>query len=475
MDTRIVSAIASLAFLAGAEDSTLHAADLESIRKASNQAIVHVTVQVQLEGNDNRVVPITGSGFLVSTRGHVFTASHVIPRAGALVHVPCLADGGPAQGAPESRIPTLCEKKVKQVRGIFGSLGMASEAGKQPMSLLHRSGQGGANFDAALLVFESGGFDAAQVVKISDLPIDDGHQAVVAGFTDNQFETRVATVSQRLDGPGLVLQVQLMPGFSGGPVFNMYGEVIGIVSSDAGVGSATTGAVLVSSIKDLRGVIGVRATTGTGLTLPGVTSLDQLEVTGKIWGSYVDRTEIQQNWSTVFRDPTCQADYAFEELFCLPPEFKLSAPARVQQTGGDCNSTVGLPMLTPRSNCIAVPTRIRGCAYQTTESGRHCNGSGSVEYTVGLRGRKTVEERELKVHVFRKALVEMGYPYEEAHPMADTDIRVWKYEVELSVKHDGRLVTKLRADSSSSDAASVLPYRLTTKLERGRLTYTVTH
>jgi Trypsin-like peptidase domain len=176
------------------------------------QSVVYL--RVMKTTNTGEVFETTGTGFVVSDRGHVLTNCHVVEKL--------------LRGADGAVIDRPVDSVV--VQGAIGS----KEGVLENMSFLGCEQPG---IDLALLKFKNTSTKRNPVVVVPDQP-EFGEDLASMGFPlSTEFYARAGTFSGEGDEDRMLVSMVMNPGDSGGPVFNTKLGVVAI--SEAGYGAQT--------------------------------------------------------------------------------------------------------------------------------------------------------------------------------------------------------------------------------------------
>lgn len=168
------------------------AASLTEVVRANRPSVVYVKVE-KADEQTGAVTEVSGTGFVVG-KGFVLTAQHVVA-------------GG----------------KGIQVK-VAGATASAA-ASPEPMEVLAEN----SNFDVAILRFKNTA-TPRQAVKLGDpWKLDDGDTVYALGFPTGEewFHTEGRLAGRGVKNSWSTTAI-LSPGMSGGPIFNVVGEVVAV-------------------------------------------------------------------------------------------------------------------------------------------------------------------------------------------------------------------------------------------------------
>jgi len=174
------------------------------------EKIVFITASLTYDDGKPPRTLGTGTGFVISKNGFVVTAKHVIP----------------------TEVPAGATLVVKgSLRGPDGTARTLIPAQNVQLGV-----------DITLLRFDPNAQAAWEYLKISSSSVSDitlGESVVAWGFAANRVINRSVTMVSALMGPENTVQVGagIVSGMSGGPVVNIAGNVIGVITGGA-VGQA---------------------------------------------------------------------------------------------------------------------------------------------------------------------------------------------------------------------------------------------
>ncbi len=200
------------------DDTTDNTQVLRSVEKAFTQladktrrgvvAIVTYQSEPSADGNQSSDILNQGSGFIIDTNGLIVTNHHVVANAGAITVI--LSDG-------TRHIATI----------------VASDY-RSDLSVLSIPQQ---NLEAAVLSDLSHltvGQWAFVVGNPYGLAVNDGHALFTAGVVSGIGQSLAGLFEEDDDrylGNMIETDIYLKPGYSGGPMFNIDGEIIGIATA----------------------------------------------------------------------------------------------------------------------------------------------------------------------------------------------------------------------------------------------------
>jgi S1-C subfamily serine protease len=212
-----------------AQQSTLHKKDIATIAKEANGAVVSIVM------SDKEGHPVAqGSGFLISKDGQVVTNYHVIKSGTSAV--------------------------IKLPDGAFFAIdGVLASDKDRDVAIIKAHGN---NFRTLTL----GDSDHLQV---GEEVVAIGNPLSLESTVSNGIVSAIRTVEDE-GGKFVQITAPISPGSSGGPLFNMAGEVVGITTSHIKGGENLNFAIPIDDVKPMIGssISKVRTGAGVASTLP---------------------------------------------------------------------------------------------------------------------------------------------------------------------------------------------------------------
>jgi S1-C subfamily serine protease len=206
----LVASVAALAGVAHAQSSLPPRKDIPAIAKAANNVIVSI---VMLDKDGNAVAQ--GSGFLVSKDGRIVTNYHVVKSGSSAI--------------------------VKLPDGAFYRVeGMLAFNKDRDVAIIKARGQ---DFRAATL----GDSDRVQV---GESVVAIGNPLSLESTVSNGIVSGIRNIEEE-GGKFLQITAPISPGSSGGPLFNMAGEVVGITTLYIKGGENLNFAIPINDVKPL--------------------------------------------------------------------------------------------------------------------------------------------------------------------------------------------------------------------------------
>ncbi len=206
--------------------------------KEYRQSVVYLDVSKTT--NTGAVFRDAGTGFIVSTRGHVITSCHVVDKV--------------IRDTEGNVAPTVVDKVT--IQGATAS----KAAPLEPVSFISCAQAG---IDVALLKFANTAVQRRPVTVAAD-QLAIGDELAAMGFALNtEFFARPGTLSSETELDTLLVAMVLNPGDSGAPVFNNKVRVIGIAEAGYGGGAG------IGVIRPMRHAVNLLAMAGINIFAVG--------------------------------------------------------------------------------------------------------------------------------------------------------------------------------------------------------------
>jgi hypothetical protein len=182
-------------------------------------------------------------------------------------------------------------------------------------------------------------------------------------------------------------------------------------------------------------------------------------ITGTITGTY----QTVNPWAHTFNykrsDNNCDANYADNQQFCAPENYRLKAQgfAILQKVSANCNSSIGDAQIAG-ARCVLVPAHLGGCGYDNLIVGKNCKGRGFFEYnvTVNAEAKSPSNIRDHKFELTSNDATQKSF--QAAHPDAVANLpeAVWHYSVRVDVSEGDKTVKTVSAGDGNPNPEGVV-------------------
>ena len=269
-----IAALLVLATTLAQAQSTSSRKDIPSIAKAANGGVVSIT----MSDKDGRPIA-QGSGFVVSKDGRIVTNYHVIANGSSAI--------------------------VKMPDGAFFVVdGLLASNKDRDIAIIKARGE---NFHTIPL-------GDSNRVQVGDEVVAIGNPLSLESTVSNGIVSAVRTVNEE-GGKFLQVTAPISPGSSGGPLFNMAGEVVGITTSRLNGGENLNFAIPIDDVKSL-----LATSTSTLRKLPNEPISDEPLSRGYLFNTFICLDHVMNTVETPFYHPGGDGCLYFVVRFPLSPE-----------------------------------------------------------------------------------------------------------------------------------------------------------